>query len=190
MSARPTKRAPRAFEEFMGPTRAERFLAGMNSHESDEWLTPPEVLECVYAFDEVALDPCSHRDSLVVAREKYDIRRRQDGLALPWRGLTWCNSPYGDALPLWLCKAYYSWLHRKVESILLVPASTSIGWWHDYAVRAASVAFWRGRISFRLPRGAKKNSNSPFFSSALLYFGKRVRRFREAFEPAAWVVRS
>ena len=49
---------------------------------SDEWLTPPEILRALGAFD---LDPCSpiNRPWDTAARH-YNIN--DNGLALPWEG--------------------------------------------------------------------------------------------------------
>lgn len=57
----------------------------------DEWLTPPEIIHSLGAFD---LDPCAPvRRVFETAREYYTIE--DDGLSQQWHGRVFCNPPDG-----------------------------------------------------------------------------------------------
>ena len=62
---------------------------GLSSHQKngghDEWLTPPEILRALGAFD---LDPCA---PVVRPWETaaHHYTAQDDGLALPWFGRVW-----------------------------------------------------------------------------------------------------
>lgn len=71
--------------------------SGMGSHESarmgtDEWLTPPYIIESLGEFD---LDPCSPVNRpWDTAKHHYNIN--DDGLSKDWFGRVWLNPPYGN----------------------------------------------------------------------------------------------
>ena len=115
---------------------------------NDEWLTPRWLTEILPQID---LDPCAHPSSSVRAAAGYDIRRGEDGLALPWRGVVFCNPPYTRTAK-WLarCRAHGE---SGRTAIALVPAVPGDGpWSRDVWGRAARVGFILGRLAFRDPR--------------------------------------
>jgi hypothetical protein len=68
--------------------------------QKDEWLTPPEIILALGAFD---LDPCAPiTRPWPVAKQHYTIA--DDGLRMPWHGRVWCNPPYGRAVDDWLAR--------------------------------------------------------------------------------------
>lgn len=140
---------------------------------SQEWNTPLEVLELVRAFDAIGLDPCSNAGSIVGAAVEWRMERDGDSLLRDWRGhgLVYVNPPYSRFLRAWTAKCAQS----GAEVIACVPARTDARWWHQSAVTADAICYWRGRLRFL---GAP--SSAPF-PSALLYFGPRVERFRDVF---------
>lgn len=60
-----------------------------NSGVSSDWLTPPWLLDRLGNF---ALDPCASEGQ---PWRTADVMWTNGGLEAPWRGLVWCNPPYG-----------------------------------------------------------------------------------------------
>jgi hypothetical protein len=106
----------------MGPR-----LPGIGSHHSanpqtDEWLTPPEILGALGHFD---VDPCSPAvRPWPTADTHWTVE--DDGLSAPWRGRVWCNPPYSDVAP---------WMQRMAEhgcGTALIFARCETRWWFDW----------------------------------------------------------
>lgn len=132
---------------------------------SDEWLTPPWIIERLGPFD---LDPCTPlKRPWNTAREHYSKEINGDGLILPWHGRVWCNPPYGRFTGHWLekCSA-----HR--DAIALVFARTETSMFFKWVWPCAdALLFMKGRISFYNIDGtiANKNSGAP---SVLIAYGE------------------
>lgn len=70
---------------------------------SNEWLTPPEIIEALGPFD---LDPCAPIERpWPTANRHYTVE--DDGLRQPWDGFVWVNPPYGPHT--------WKWLHKLAE---------------------------------------------------------------------------
>lgn len=114
---------------------------------TDEWYTPPEIFKALgLTFD---LDPASSGNDFVPARHRYT--KECDGLRQRWFGVVWLNPPFGPR------NGVVPWLDRFFEhgqGIVLVPARTSAGWFHDYIPRADAVLFPRGKTKFVRPDGS------------------------------------
>lgn len=140
--------------------------AGMGSHHSaasqtDEWLTPPELVNALGPFD---LDPCSPGD-----RRPWDTAARHysiedDGLRQPWSGRVWLNPPYSDAS---------HWLRRMSEhnnGTALIFARTETAAWFDYVwPYATALLFIRGRMNFHFVDGRRSGYNSGAPSVLIAY---------------------
>lgn len=135
---------------------------------TDEWSTPPEfvtALETRYgAFD---LDPCCRPET---AKGVYYFTREQDGLAQPWWGLVWVNPPYSDP-KAWIRKAIAE-VQRDPQTrvIMLLPAATDTGWFHDLVLAHGDIELLRGRIKFLGWAGVPVGS--PTSGSVLAFFPK------------------
>lgn len=145
-------------------------LPGIGAHHSarrasDEWLTPPHVLDALGAFD---LDPCAP-----VERERpwptaaEHLTVEDDGLHHLWWGRVWLNPPYSEA-EHWMAR-----LAAHGRGTALVFARTETRWWFRSVWPAASaILFLEGRLSFLRPGGAASktghNSGGP---SALIAYG-------------------
>jgi len=139
----------------------------MGSHQSasggsDEWLTPPSLLEALGPFD---LDPCSPiARPWDTAAKHYTIE--DDGLRQEWHGRVWLNPPYAQA---------GKWLGRLADhghGTALIFARTETALWFERVwPRASAVLFLRGRLHFHYRDGkrAKANSGAP---SVLVAYGK------------------
>lgn len=167
--------------------------------ENDSWCTPPEVLDPIYEhFGGIGLDPFADPGGVVEAKTYITLHgeamaeRVTDlgcaghiihGNALDhnWqnRGLVFGNGPFSICKE-WVPKAYRE-AQAGAEVILLLPVRTGALYWQDFVSRADAIIFWRGRMKFI---GAKHPAP---FHCALVYWGKRVETFAQAY-PDHWIV--
>lgn len=101
-------------------------LAIKKLNTSDDFLTPPEVVQAMGEFD---LDPCaSSRQATPLARRQYRFPE-DNGLMLPWEGSVFVNPPFSE-LQAWIGRFL---LHG--DGVLLVPARVEVSWfwrlWHN-----------------------------------------------------------
>lgn len=117
-----------------------------------EWLTPPEILKPLGAFD---LDPCAPivRPWETAARH-YTIR--ENGLNHEWHGRVWCNPPFGREAVVWLRR-----MAAHGNGIALIPARTETAMFYECVWPvAAAVLFIRGRPHFHYVDGRRAPFNS------------------------------
>lgn len=143
---------------------------GLSSHQSarmknDEWLTPPEILAKLGAFD---LDPCAPApDRRPWATAKHHYSKAENGLQHPWTGRVWLNPPFGREAVQWLRK-----LVQHGNGIALVPARTETAMFYETVWNVAdAVCFLKGRPHFHYVTGerAPANSGAPI---ALIAYGQ------------------
>lgn len=113
--------------------------------ETDEWLTPPEIINALGPFD---LDPATPRTMpWQTATRRYTID--DDGLTQPWDGRVWLNPPYG--------RESWRWVERLADhgnGIALLFARTDTEWFTDTVwSRSSGLLFLRGRIRFHCVNG-------------------------------------
>lgn len=110
---------------------------------TSEWYTPPEIFEGLgLEFD---LDPCSPFPVPCHVPARRVLNRYDDGLAQPWHGLVFMNPPFGGR------NGHVPWLRKFLEhgsGIAVVRAYTSSGWFHEWAVKAETMLFPRGKTKF------------------------------------------
>lgn len=132
---------------------------------SDEWLTPPHIINALGPFD---LDPCAAPEPRPwpTARRHY-TKADVSGLMLPWEGRVWLNPPYGKETARWLAKLAE---HGTGTALIFARTETEFFFEHVWA-KADAVLFVRGRLHFHLPDGtrAPHNSGGP---SVLVAYGK------------------
>lgn len=143
---------------------------GMSGHQrayrgkSDDWLTPPRILEALGKFD---LDPCCPQKMPWRTATKM-IHQPADGLAADWQGRVWLNPPYGPEAAKWLTK-----LADHGHGTALIFARTETDCWFEQVwYRATAVLFLRGRLHFHNVKGERApfNSGAP---SALVAYGNK-----------------
>lgn len=121
---------------------------------TNDWYTPQPVIATLLdalgrtRFD---LDPASpSRSGPVPARIRYT--REDDGLAQPWRGLTFLNPPFRPTLLPWIRKAAGESAAGNADVVALLPVRTSTRWWHDFVGQTDHLIL-RDRISYDTPDG-------------------------------------
>jgi hypothetical protein len=141
---------------------------GLSAHQKngghEEWLTPPEILRTLGAFD---LDPCAPiARPWDTAAQHYTVD--DDGLSRPWGGRVWCNPPFGREAIKWMRR-----LRDHGDGIALIPARTETVMFYECVWgQAEGVLFLRGRPHFHYVDG----SRAPFNSGApicLVAYGRR-----------------
>lgn len=147
---------------------------------SVDWYTPVDVFEeglALLGVDRFDLDPCTNPRSPIWPLVEHHYTVDDDGLARPWFGRVWVNPPYGRSIPAWIRKAVAEIASSRVDALLLlVPAKTDTGWWHQAVDAGLNPTMRRGRVRFwepqpdgtlARPRGSGK------FPSAWLAFRKQ-----------------
>lgn len=138
---------------------------------TDTWLTPPEIIAALGAFD---LDPCCPSEMPWVTARRM-IQQPEDGLSVPWSGRVWLNPPYSSS-EKWLEK-----LAKHGNGIALIFARTETEAFAEHVwAKAAGLCFIRKRLHFHDADGkrAKGNSGGP---SVLVAYGQACAdRLRDA----------
>jgi phage N-6-adenine-methyltransferase len=159
------------------------------SHNSgnNEWYTPSEYIEAArVVMGKIDLDPASSviANQIVMADKFYTAD--DDGLSKEWRGKIWMNPPYSADL-IWQFAAKIRKHYQAgdvTEAIVLVNNATETAWFYDMAQAASAIAFTHSRVKYLNeslePKGA------PLQGQAVIYFGKNVKKFRQAFDDLCW----
>lgn len=127
------------------------------SSKTDDWETPQEVFDKLDKEFHFTLDVAASPTNAKCADY---FTKEQNGLAQEWRGVVWCNPPYGREVGKWVAKAATS----NALVVMLLPARTDTAWFHDYIYGKAEVRFIRGRLKF----GGCKNA-APFPSMVVIF---------------------
>lgn len=137
-----------------------------NGKSTDEWYTPPYIIESLGKFD---LDPCAPVIPLFrTAAVMYN--KNDDGLSKPWEGRVFLNPPYSRPLiELFIQKMAD---HNNGIALLFNRCDNKI--FHDIILKKASgIKFLRKRICFLRPDG--NNSGRPGSGSILVSFNEENR---------------
>lgn len=130
------------------------------SSASSEWETPQDLFDQLndeFHFDvDTAATPQNAKCEIYYTAS-------DDGLSESWRGVCWCNPPYGRDVGKWVAKAAES-AKDGAMVVMLLPARTDTRWFHDYIYHRAEIRFIRGRLKF----GGSKNS-APFPSMVVIF---------------------
>lgn len=157
---------------------------GIGGHQSanmrtDEWLTPPEILQELGEFD---LDPCSpiHRP-WPTAKEHYTIL--DNGLQRQWNGRVWLNPPYGSEAARWLNKLAY---HQNGIALIFARTETEMFFDHVWD-KADALLFIKGRLYFYTVEGKKARANSGAPSVLIAYGKENAERLKHSCIKGAFV---
>lgn len=147
--------------------------------ETNEWLTPPDLLKALGEFD---LDPCAPVERpWDMAREHYTIK--DDGLSKVWpEGRIYCNPPYGPHTGKWLEKLY-----EHGNGIALVFARTETRTFQRFVWgKTDALLFLYGRLRFHKTDGSRAESAGA--PSVLIAYGKEnIEVLRTCIIPGAFV---
>jgi len=139
-------------------------FAGIGGHQgarsrTDEWLTPPSIINALGGAISFDLDPCAPIvRPWATAKRHYTIE--DNGLTKPWEGRVWMNPPYSTSvIGLWLGRIAS---HGDGFALIFARTETDAFFRHVWE-RASALLFLRGRINFHLVDGRRaiKNSGAP-----------------------------
>ena len=126
--------------------------------DTDAWYTPPWIFDGLgVTFDLDVSAPAEHLTWLP-ARQRYTVA--DDGLALPWHGLVWCNPPYSD--PAAWCRKWAS----HPDGFLLIRADLSTG--GPFAAMSAATSLYVPAKRIQFVNGQGGGTGAVNFSSVLL----------------------
>lgn len=141
------------------------------SSDSDEWMTPPDLVESIRGFflrlsggkSGITLDPASMPHNPTGADAFYTAS--DDGLKHMWRGNVFCNPPYSQALDF-VDKALTS--TRADTILMLLPARTETKWGQLLLSYSPAACFLKGRLKFGSPNPLRAPMSAPFPSVLFL----------------------
>lgn len=123
----------------------------MFSSKTDLWATPQDLFDKYNATYHFELDVCAIPQNAKC--EKF-YTPKMDGLKQEWKGVCWCNPPYGSQIGKWVEKGCKSF----ATVVMLLPARTDTKWFHDYCLPYGKIEFLRGRLKFG---GCEKSAPFP-----------------------------
>ena len=131
--------------------------------EKQTWETPQDFFNKLDDLFGFTLDACASDENAKVANY-YTVE--QNALAQDWRGVVWCNPPYGREQVKFIQKAYDESVKHGSTVVCLIPARPDTKVWQDLIfAKADQICFIKGRLKF----GNSKDA-APF-PSALIVFG-------------------
>lgn len=71
----------------------------MFSSKSAEWETPQDLFDKLNEEFHFTLDVCATPEN---TKCEHYYTSEQDGLSQPWKGVIWCNPPYGKSIGSWV----------------------------------------------------------------------------------------
>ena len=139
---------------------------------TDEWLTPPEIINSLGSFD---LDPCSPINRPGdTAQKHYTVN--DNGLNYLWEGRVWLNPPYGPETGKWLEK-----LANHGNGIALIFARTETEMFHNFVwEKANAIFFFKGRLFFYDIMGQKAKNNAGGPSVLIAYGDNNVKSIEQS----------
>lgn len=132
----------------------------MFSSKTDLWETPQDLFDKYNAIYNFETDVCALPEN---AKCKKYFTPEIDGLKQEWKGVCWCNPPYGREIGKWVEKAVNSF----ATVVMLLPARTDTKWFHNFCLPYGKIEFIKGRLKF----GNAKNS-APFPSMIVIFKSK------------------
>jgi ParB family chromosome partitioning protein len=153
-----------------------------NNSGNNEWYTPQRIIGMARAvMGGIDTDPATSEIANLTVKAELIYTAEEDGRKQKWRGRVWMNPPYAQPLITDFAEAVSS----KYESgeidqaCILVNNATETQWFQRMLSAASAVCFPKSRIRFLDPDG---NPGAPLQGQAIIYMGKNVSGFKEAFE--------
>lgn len=156
-------------------------------NKSQEWYTPPDLLNLIYQVMDIDLDPASPEPPTVITKKYYT--KENDGLNKPWLGNIYLNPPYGREISAWILKLCNEWENFNIQSaIVLIPNKTDTRWFSHLAGYATCFCTITGRISFLHPNSSS-NMYGTFGNILVLMSNdkKIIHRFINTFSDIGYI---
>lgn len=155
-----------------------------NSLNNCDWNTPPKIVDTIKEFwEEIDLDPCSNKYSIVNANYEFYV----NGLEEDWSKFKtiFVNPPFGKGIKKWFQK---SLLYKGSETIFLVPVATNTSHWKECVFgQANAICFlFDARLKFYF-EGKEYKKGAPM-ACCLIYYGKNYNEFKIKFSKLGNVI--
>lgn len=144
--------------------------------DTDEWLTPPFVIDSLGGADSFDLDPASPiRRPWPTARRHYT--EADNGLLLPWEGRVFLNPPYSTGL----LNSFMARMADHGHGVALIFARTQNAAWHQHVwPEAAALFFFRGYLRFHRTDGSRAATGAGAASVLCAYGTEEAERVADA----------
>ncbi|WP_338381200.1 phage N-6-adenine-methyltransferase [Escherichia coli] len=150
--------------EFTDKTLSRKPGAVHPAEHRDSWRTPPEIFAALNAEFVFQLDAAASEKNRLC---RLFISQEQNTLTTSWpeamgyaSGYVWLNPPYSNISPF-VKKAATENKFSSVGCVMLLPADTSVGWFHEAIQTASEVRFiTAGRLAFINPLTEKPVSGN------------------------------
>lgn len=168
--------------------------------QSTHWCTPLWLVEAARSvMGKIHLDPCSNPFSRVDAECNYYLATEEmfkcsfpnrkfvaaDGLLASWDFPTvWVNPPYGKGLHAWMILCHETHRLRGAQVMAIIPSATETKHFQDTIYLSAhAICYLKTRVKFEPNVLTPKTKDQPTRGHAVVYWGHRIDKFREVFEP-------
>lgn len=136
-------------------------FSGMNGPHSaspttEEWLTPPFIIDALGGWQSFDLDPCTpEAQPWPTARARFTAA--DNGLMHAWHGRVWLNPPYrSQIIGKWLARMS---AHGRGTALIFARTETSAFFRHVWEA-ASGLLFLEGRLNFHTIHGTRASANS------------------------------
>lgn len=168
-------------------------FATLTSSESNEWYTPPVIIDPVKEFfgGKIILDPCTCKIAQSIIQAEYAWTLKQylrtgiDPLKRYWNiedyVTVWLNPPYGqgkNSAKYWILKCLHEYLRQRIQEAVILVRGDS-----DGVKQLLKMAIWvelHKRVAFIDEFG--NPSSHPVPGVRLFYLGSRLEEFHDRFE--------
>lgn len=135
------------------------FNKGLLTSNKDDYSTPIDFFRELDSEFHFTLDACATPEN---AKCKRFFTKTNNGLEQIWKGIVFCNPPYGKGISAWIEKGFLSSITEEATVVMLLPSRTDTEWWHEFC-SLGEIRFIRGRLCFN-------GNNSAPFPSVLVIF--------------------
>ena len=136
------------------------------SSKKHTWETPQDLFDKLNEIFNFNLDSCAETDTTKCLNF---YTKEDDALTKDWKGVVWCNPPYGREQTKFVLKVYEASVKHNSTVVVLIPARPDTKLWQNIIFpNANQICFIKGRLKFG---GAKESAPFP---SALVVFGNDV----------------
>lgn len=132
------------------------------SSNTQEWETPQPFFDKLNAEFGFTLDAAATAENAKCERY-YTIR--VNALWQAWRGVVFCNPPYGRVIGKFVRKGFEQ-AQMGAVVVMLIPSRTDTRYWHNYVMRSKEIRFVKGRLYFSVEG---KTGRAPFPSAVIVF---------------------
>ena len=161
--------------------------------DADSWFTPPEYLDSVRTvMGRIDLDPFTSEKANEIVGAKLIFTIANSAFDNDWKvvknGRVFMNPPYSAGLCGRAINRFIDQYEARkfAEGIVLVNNATDTRWFNALSKFCGAICFTDHRISFW--NADRKHVSGNTRGQAFFYFGKKLAKFKKAFEKHGFVL--